>query len=1231
MFKDTKMNAKRILALFLTASLVMPFNYAVKAETNDNSGIISAADKIERNDDAYGETTFIQDSSTQGLKLKKYIAKKYSDLDTNNDGICEIAEMRANETHTTIEINGNDFPEISKNMVQFKYLSNLANVDTIVIDGVDEIRNFYLPVTTKNLTIKNTTLNLYSDGILLGIDGDDYSKTFSYFNFNKLVIDNVIIGNRYETVGLDAEEVNSAGTPDPDYAYAKNNITLNISNCSNLSEFVINVGFESDNSGLTFNAGETLFSNLTKEKSSVTKSTSNGRISVASSNDESFFRKNGDAVTSVSFYNEYFKNFLIQKINLDTDSNGVLTREELNAVKNLTINRETVGSQNMDVIHDFRDLQYLSNLESLTIELGRGTNVAYIENISFPDTGKLKKVTISNTITKLDSMILPGLEEFIYKDNSGIVVNNISTIPSIKINDTAGRLNSVTVDNSGISRLELSNGSNENKKLTSINVGNCPDLNTVEFTGSGYTLPGNAGFTNCVNLKAVGKKTSSDANAPWQIDGDFAEGSLAVLDISNCSNFGTISSNIYLNYNFAEGKTLSVYAYGLNNLSEEHKITTSRSESAKGSVKIYCGDGDNWIKNTYGENEGHVPKVAGHSVVLGSSAPNIALFPCGNELLNAKDACKYNCNNCTTKSHQWVKRWDIVLRMKDTINNFNNLSYYVAENDENGEETLRRVYYNGPKYFVIDHPEIVSINSTNGTLETLKKGHANIKVYMGGEGETPSSDSYLGEVNVYVRSIATGISLVNNNQGLGTGTENDPIIVERGKGKLSFSATTSYDNENGVEYLLKDKSGNEIPDEVYWIFADYVDGNYSDMICSDAYPESTDAGISLVEGSDTWNGRTNTREFTFSKNNKFRITAQVHVNKTGNDANGSLIKQDLYIDVVDPKTNNDSVTQTGGSTSAQSSSPSQKSTESTQTLLSYVAPGKQTVAKSVVMNPNGTSTIVELHSDGTVGYKTYLQKTATESVNMALSSNMNPLAPTAVYGISVIVERSGTQPTSRITKVTAEVDALTVNGNINVSPQLVSSLKNIVAGELGKNAPGTIDIKLNTLAADGKALSIIIDSGSLKNNGVMKAYAIDPLTGNYIMIDLPTLKYDKRSGLNISGLISGFEYRIVSSKNTKKIENRILNSVKLSDQFSKPVQVIPGAVLDMSKALSTELNICNVQKFEYSVSGNKAVINPATGLLAINADATPGTVTVGIKVTLKNGKTKTIKAKVKIQ
>lgn len=70
-------------------------------------------------------------------------------------------------------------------------------------------------------------------------------------------------------------------------------------------------------------------------------------------------------------------------------------------------------------------------------------------------------------------------------------------------------------------------------------------------------------------------------------------------------------------------------------------------------------------------------------------------------------------------------------------------------------------------------------------------------------------------------------------------------------------------------------------------------------------------------------------------------------------------------------------------------------------------------------------------------------------------------------------------------------------------------------------------------------------------------------------------------------------------------------------------------MLNMSSAISTGFNMSNATKIEYTANTDSVSINPVTGQLMVKGNA-KGTVTVSIKITLRNGKTKTIKTKLKI-
>jgi len=298
--------------------------------------------------------------------------------------------------------------------------------------------------------------------------------------------------------------------------------------------------------------------------------------------------------------------------------------------------------------------------------------------------------------------------------------------------------------------------------------------------------------------------------------------------------------------------------------------------------------------------------------------------------------------------------------------------------------------------------------------------------------------------------------------------------------------------------------------------------------------------------------------------------------------------------------------------------------------VSYTIPSENVVVAdnsqiSIVKTPIATIT----NPSNLQNLVTTVELPAATILNINDPSHINTAAPTIVTSVSIQVDNTNSNSKANAQTATAAVNVITANGNINVSPQLVSGLKDAVTNQVG-NDNVNVDIKVNTTSADGRPVSIVVNTNNLKNNTTLKAFVLDPVTGGYVITSIPNVKYNDKTGLTLNSLAGGSTYTFVSAKEAKAIEQTIMNSVKVSPEYANPVAVQAGSEVDMSQALSSSLNMANVSDISYAVSGNKAVIDPVTGKLTINGNATKGTITVSIKVTLANGKTKTVKAKIKI-
>lgn len=296
------------------------------------------------------------------------------------------------------------------------------------------------------------------------------------------------------------------------------------------------------------------------------------------------------------------------------------------------------------------------------------------------------------------------------------------------------------------------------------------------------------------------------------------------------------------------------------------------------------------------------------------------------------------------------------------------------------------------------------------------------------------------------------------------------------------------------------------------------------------------------------------------------------------------------------------------------------------TVPTYVEPGKIAVFEVKRDNPDGTSTTVEVCVDGTVRETTEVSP----SVVAAMNATINPLAPTIISNVELVVEKDSALANAKVEKVSTVVVAKTINGNINLSPEMVSTLQSTATSKVKGSNVKNIDVKVNTTSTDGKPLSVVVPLSGLKNNTSLKAYARDPITGGYIMLDVPLVKYSSATGFTTSGLVSGLEYHYVPAKEIKAVEDKIYNSIKVSDAFANTPTVAPGSVIEMRQAISPVFHMANAAKVTYSISGGGAIINPDSGRLVFNQNARKGTYTITIKILLTNGKTKTIKVKVRI-
>lgn len=210
-------------------------------------------------------------------------------------------------------------------------------------------------------------------------------------------------------------------------------------------------------------------------------------------------------------------------------------------------------------------------------------------------------------------------------------------------------------------------------------------------------------------------------------------------------------------------------------------------------------------------------------------------------------------------------------------------------------------------------------------------------------------------------------------------------------------------------------------------------------------------------------------------------------------------------------------------------------------------------------------------------------------------------------------------------RVTTLIDTETVNGNINISQNMVDIIKSAVINSTGNlNVEQSIDIVVTTKAADGKPISISVPADDLKENAILNTYIIDPVTKSFVATSLPKVQFHSATGISTINLEGGYVYQLLSEEEAALIDSLIMDSIQLSDEFSKPIETKAGDTIDLNKALNFSLNKDNINMIQYVVEGDSVAIDQETGTLVVRDGITSGEVKVSIVVTLKNNQTKNI-------
>lgn len=193
----------------------------------------------------------------------------------------------------------------------------------------------------------------------------------------------------------------------------------------------------------------------------------------------------------------------------------------------------------------------------------------------------------------------------------------------------------------------------------------------------------------------------------------------------------------------------------------------------------------------------------------------------------------------------------------------------------------------------------------------------------------------------------------------------------------------------------------------------------------------------------------------------------------------------------------------------------------------------------------------------------------------------------------------------------------------NASETKKTTISADVVAKLVKEA-GTSDITITqtTKNASGKVMnSVSVNAKDLQAGKKLTLVKVDKKTGEKVLISSRTYKVSKDGTVTADTKDAG-DYVLLNEKDAKALSSKILKSVALKD-IKKTVANGKKAKVTFDKGLNME----NVKKITYTSSKKSVVtVNKNGTIVAKKA----GKAVVKVKVTLKNGKTKTVKMTIKV-
>lgn len=197
-------------------------------------------------------------------------------------------------------------------------------------------------------------------------------------------------------------------------------------------------------------------------------------------------------------------------------------------------------------------------------------------------------------------------------------------------------------------------------------------------------------------------------------------------------------------------------------------------------------------------------------------------------------------------------------------------------------------------------------------------------------------------------------------------------------------------------------------------------------------------------------------------------------------------------------------------------------------------------------------------------------------------------------------------------------------GEITSTGKTKFVLSNAVASQITE-AAGTDDVTIVvsvTDTMDRQLYSLTLNKKKLVSGNSLYLYGYDEATKTYTMINAVEYKVTDEQGLTIKAS-AGKNYTMLDKAEMTRVSKQIIKTVKLAAS-----QKTKKSGKSFKVVLSKKANKASIKKIVYTTSNKKVVTVTKKGKVKTKAK---GTAKVKAKVTMKNGKSKTLVLKVKVK